>query len=111
MKSLILLLALSLCVFAGNKEKDAPPPSSAVPVLTDSQKASIALALYDSAALNNAREAIAKAEDALRKALQACGSGFIVTRDPLDQQLKCIAMPPQPVVGSASAGEQPARKP
>jgi len=106
MKSLILFLALSLCIFAGDKKKDISAP--AVPVLTDAQKASIALALYDSAALNGAREAIAKSEDNLRKALQACGSGFLVTRDPADQQLKCIAALPPSSVGQASAAPPPA---
>lgn len=109
MKTFILALTLSLCVVAGEKKKEAPPAEPAVPVLTDAQKASIALALYDSAALNGAREAIAKAEENLRKALQACGPGFVVSRDPADQQLKCAAAPAQ-VAPPSSAPPPPPTK-
>jgi hypothetical protein len=95
-------------VFAGEKKnQDAPVATPAVPMLTDAQRASIAMALYDSVQLNGAREAIAKAEDNLRKALGACGSGFVVTRDPADQQLKCVVVPPQPVAAPSPAKPSP----
>lgn len=107
-KSLILPIALSsaLWLFAGDKENEP-----AVPVLTDAQQAHIAMALYDSAVLNSAREAIAKADENLRKALQSCGSGFMVTRDASDQQLKCIAAPPEATSNIPASARSPSQPP
>lgn len=94
MKTAILALLAVAISFGAPKEKTAPPP--AAPTLTDAQKTEIALALYDNEALNNARAAISKAEQRLRTALAACGTGWIVTRDQESGELKCIAAPPAP---------------